>query len=116
MNYFLDPLKKYADFSGRARRSEYWFFMLFVAVLNGVMYGLDFIILGATETGYGILSSLFSLAIFVPTIAVSVRRMHDTGRAGWWYLLAFIPLGGLIVLFFFIQDSEPDNQYGPCPK
>ena len=116
MNYFLDVLKKYAVFNGRARRSEYWYFALIVIIITMVLYGIDFLVLGADESSINILSSIFSLGILLPTIGVSVRRLHDTGRSGFWYLLALIPFGGLVLLFFFVQDSEPDNQYGPCPK
>ncbi len=116
MNYFMDALKKYAVFSGRARRSEYWYFFLFIMIANIVLSGIDYVVLNAADSGFAILSSIFSLAILLPTIGVSVRRLHDTGKVGWWYLIAFIPLGGLVLLYFFVQDSEPDNQYGPCPK
>ncbi len=116
MNYFLDGLKNFADFSGRARRPEYWFFILFVYIITLVMYGIDFVALDAAESGYGILSSIFSLVILVPSISLAVRRLHDTGRSGWWYLVCLIPLGGLVLIYFLVQDSESDNQYGPSLK
>ena len=116
MNYFLDAFKKFADFSGRARRPEYWFFVLFIYIITFVLYGIDYLVLNAGESGYGIFSSLFGLVTLVPSISVAVRRLHDTGRSGLWYLIALIPFGGLVLIYFLVQDSEPDNQYGPCPR
>ena len=113
MNWYLEVLKKYAVFSGRARRKEYWMFLLFnivIALVLGFVEGL--------ANGPGIVSMLYSLAVLIPSIAVSVRRLHDTDRSGWWLLIALIPLIGTIVLIvFFVQDSKPgENQYGPNPK
>jgi uncharacterized membrane protein YhaH (DUF805 family) len=104
--------KKYADFSGRARRSEYWWYALAVIIASVV---LD--IIGAV-IGTSILTYVFALALLVPNIAVVVRRLHDTGRSGWWILLAFIPLiGAIILIVWACTDSQPgDNQYGPSPK
>ncbi len=116
MNYFLDAFKKFADFSGRARRPEYWFFVLFIYIITFALYGIDYMVLNAGESGYGIFSSLFGLVTLVPSISVAVRRLHDTGRSGLWYLIALIPFGGLVLIYFLAQDSEPDNQYGPCPR
>jgi uncharacterized membrane protein YhaH (DUF805 family) len=119
MNWFLLALKKYATFSGRSQRSEYWYFFLFYILIN---IGLSFIdnVTGTldADTGVGLLSGLFSLAVLIPSIAVGVRRLHDTSRSGWWLLIGFIPLIGTIVLIvFFVQDSMPgDNEYGPNPK
>ena len=90
MNYFLDAFKKFADFSGRARRPEYWFFVLFIYIITFVLYGIDYLVLNAGESGYGIFSSLFGLVTLVPSISVAVRRLHDTGRSGLWYLIALI--------------------------
>ena len=113
MNWYLDVLKKYAVFEGRARRKEYWMFVLFnflIAIAIGVVEG----IVGTV----GILGALYALAIIVPGLAVSVRRLHDTGRSGWFLLIGLIPLVGLIILIvFFVQDSQPgDNKFGPNPK
>ena len=114
MNWFLEPLKKYAVFSGRARRMEYWMFMLGVIVIAVVLVILE---IGVSE-GPGILTSLFYLSILLPGIAVGVRRLHDTGRSGWWWFISVIPiLGGLWMLVLTLLDSEPgENQYGPNPK
>ncbi|MCB1687040.1 MAG: DUF805 domain-containing protein [Halioglobus sp.] len=119
MNWYLEVLKKYAQFSGRARRKEYWFFVLFnllisiaLAIVDSLTGTLD------TETGYGLLSGIYSLAVFIPSMAVGFRRLHDTGRSAWWILIALIPLIGVIVLLvFMVQDSEEgENKYGPSPK
>lgn len=119
MSWYLKVLKQYVDFKGRARRKEYWWFVL-VNVLIGV--GLAMIEAGAgitdPTTGYGPLTGLYSLAVLLPGLAVSVRRLHDTGRRGWWLLLSLVPvIGPLVLLYFFVQDSEPgQNDYGPNPK
>ncbi|WP_053367925.1 DUF805 domain-containing protein [Bacillus sp. FJAT-27245] len=113
MEWFLKVLKDYAVFKGRARRKEYWMFTLISIIIAFVLTLIEELIgLGA------ILSGLFSLAIFIPSLAVTARRLHDTGRSGWMMLLALIPLiGGIILLVFAAQDSRPGtNQYGPNPK
>ncbi|MCI4670559.1 MAG: DUF805 domain-containing protein [Bacteroidia bacterium] len=118
MNYFLDVLRnKYADFSGRARRSEYWYFQLFSFLISLALTLMD-TFLGFNESGFGILSGIFSLALLIPSLAVGVRRLHDTGRSGWFLLIGLIPLiGAIILLVFFFQDSDPgENAYGPNPK
>ncbi len=105
MNWYLEVLKKYAVFSGRARRKEYWMFFLFHMIIS---IALGFIegILGSSMLFY-----IYYLAVLLPSIAVGVRRMHDTGRSGWWLLLP------LVNLVFLVQDSQPtDNKYGPNPK
>ena len=103
----------YAGFSGRARRSEYWYWSL--ATLLGYLVA---VVLSALAKPFGVLAALFYLAILVPSLAVAVRRLHDTGKSGWFFLLALIPLVGGIVLFvFFVTDSAPgENRYGPNPK
>jgi uncharacterized membrane protein YhaH (DUF805 family) len=113
MNWYLEVLKKYAVFSGRARRREYWIFCLFnfiIALVLGFVEGL----IGSP----GIVGGLYSLAVFVPGLAVSVRRLHDTNRSGWWLLIAFVPIiGAIVLLIFMFQDSQPgNNQFGANPK
>ena len=119
MNWFLLALKKYAVFSGRSQRSEYWFFVLFYLIIYIVLAVLD-ALLGTIQSGtqVGLLSGVFSLAMIVPSIAVAARRLHDTDRSGWWQLLVLIPLIGVIVLIVFLaQDTKPgENKYGPSPK
>ena len=120
MNYFIDCLtKKYACFSGRARRQEYWLFVLFnliASIIIGVIAGVLVSVTNVTAFAY--LGSIYNLAVLIPGLAVLFRRLHDTGRSGWWWLLAFIPIIGWIVLIVFCcLDSQPgDNQYGPNPK
>jgi len=119
MNWFLMAMKKYADFSGRSRRSEYWYFVLFYFL---IYIGLSIVdgIAGAysAPAGIGVLGGLFAIAMLIPSLSVSVRRLHDTDRSGWWVLINLIPLiGAIIFLVFSVQDSTSgDNQYGANPK
>ena len=119
MNWYLEVLKKYAVFSGRARRKEYWFFVLFNIIISIVLAVID----GVTgsfspEAGMGLLGGIYTLAVLIPGIAVSVRLLHDTERSGWWLLIALVPLiGAIVLLVFMVQDSKPgQNQYGANPK
>jgi len=117
MNWYLEVLKKYAVFDGRARRSEYWYFTLINIAAALVLAVLDAIIRKVTGLGFGLLGTAYSLAILAPAIGVSIRRLHDTNRSGWWLLLALVPLVGLVLLWFMAQDSEPaQNRYVPNPK
>lgn len=120
IDYMKLALSRYADFSGRSRRMEYWMFFLLnigvsivATILDGIL-GMSGMIAGA----YGPLSVIAMLALLVPGIAVAVRRLHDQDKSGWWLLLAFIPiLGGLVLLvFMFLEGTKGDNQYGPDPK
>lgn len=111
---------KYVDFSGRARRSEFWYWALFY-VLVGIVTGLIDRALGTTfgvNDSYGLLGTLFGLAVLLPGLAVAARRLHDTGRSGLWLLLIIIVFFGWIVLLvFYVLDSEAGaNKYGPNPK
>jgi len=121
MNWFLKVLKQYADFKGRARRKEFWMFGLFnfliAFALMLIMIVLTFINPILLIIGY-IIYVCYFFAIFVPSLAVAVRRLHDIGKSGWYYLIGFIPLvGGIILLIWFCQDSQPGtNEYGPNPK
>ncbi len=118
MNWYLGVLKKYAVFNGRARRKEYWMFFLLnliIAFVLGFIEGFTGI---APESNQSILVNLYSLVVLIPGIAVSVRRLHDTDRSGWWLLIALVPLiGAIVLLVFMVQDSKPGhNQYGVNPK
>lgn len=112
----------YADFQGRARRSEYWCWTLFVTLVTIVtLYAAGAAAQPKSGTalsgliGLGLLA--FYLAIILPSLAVTVRRLHDSGKSGWWYLLTFLPFGGFVVLIFTLLDSEPGpNRFGPSPK
>jgi uncharacterized membrane protein YhaH (DUF805 family) len=119
MNWYLQALKKYADFSGRARRKEYWFFVLFNIIISVVLTVCD-VFMGtySAAANIGILTAIYTLAVLIPGIAVSVRRLHDTGRSGWWLLIVLVPLiGALVLLIFMFIDSQPgQNAYGPSPK
>lgn len=119
MSWYLSVLQNYADFSGRARRTEYWMFTLFNGLISIALSVLD-ISFGTfdAEAGVGLLSTIYAFAVLIPSLAVFVRRLHDTGRSGWWLLIGLIPLIGGIVLFVFtVMDSEPGrNDYGPYPK
>ncbi|KPP83157.1 MAG: Integral membrane protein [Oceanicaulis sp. HLUCCA04] len=114
---FIEAVKSvysnYANFQGRARRSEYWWFFLFVFIVAFILSAVETMV-----TGTMFLYLIFLLASIIPSIAVQVRRLHDTGRSGWWILLSFIPLVGPIVLIvFYVMDSEAGvNKYGPNPK
>lgn len=118
MNWYLDVLtKKYAEFSGRARRQEFWMFALFNIIASIVLSIIDQVAI-APAVGAPVVGSLYSLAVLIPSIALWVRRLHDTGRSGWWLLIAFVPcVGAIVLLVFAIMDSEPGpNAYGPNPK
>ena len=119
MNWYLEVLKKYAVFNGRARRKEYWFFYLFYIIIFIVLAFLDGMTGSFSETvGVGMLSGIFILAMIIPGIAVSIRRLHDTDRSGWWILISLIPLiGGIWFLVLMVLDgTSGQNQYGPDPK
>jgi uncharacterized membrane protein YhaH (DUF805 family) len=106
-------LTKYVDFSGRARRSEYWWFALSIFIVYVVAS-----VLGRAVNAGVILADLVALVLFLPSLAVAVRRLHDTNRSGWFYLISLIPLvGGIILIVFLCQDSgRGPNRYGSSPK
>ena len=124
--YFLNTIKyRYAKFDGRASRSEFWYFTLFYALISLALALVDIFVvnpmLGATPDQAaqgGLLELLFALAMLIPSLAIAVRRLHDIGKSGWWYLIGLIPIiGALVLLYFFVLDSQPgSNQYGPNPK
>ena len=119
MNWYLKVLKQYADFSGRARRKEYWMFVLFNMIFAIVAMILDNVLGIAMEgIGYGPLYGLYVLAMLIPGLAVAVRRLHDVGKSGWMILISLIPLiGGIWLLVLMVTDSNPgENQYGQNPK
>ena len=110
MEYFLDALQRYADFSGRATRTEYWMYILFYIIILIVLSAVDWVL------GIGVLGILFTLGLLIPSIAIAARRLHDTGRSGWWQLVALVPLiGGLVLIVLLVLDSDDDNEYGPDP-
>ncbi|MBC2777559.1 DUF805 domain-containing protein [Parasphingopyxis marina] len=126
MEYMLMPLRRYADFEGRSRRTEYWMFVLFYVILFVAAFVvgmiLDAILGSMSGGGMGIITMILviglALALFVPSLAVQVRRFHDQDKSGWFVLLGFIPyVGGIIVLVFMCLDGTPGpNRFGPDPK
>ena len=113
VSWYLTVLKNYAGFSGRARRTEYWMFILFNIIISVVLS-----VIGSVVDQGNILGAIYALAVLIPSLAVAVRRLHDTGRSGWWLLIGLIPLIGAIVLIVFMaSEGKPgDNEYGPNPK
>ena len=100
--YFI----RYADFQGRSRRSEYWWASLSIGIIGAIVGAI-----------LGELSFIWSLAVLVPSLAICVRRLHDIGKSGWYYLIGLIPLvGSIILIIWFCKDSTEDNQWGPNPK
>ena len=119
MNWYIKVLKNYFNFDGRARRKEYWFFVLFNIIFAIVAAVIDNVLgIASEELGYGPIYGLYALATFIPGIAVSIRRLHDIGKSGWYFLLALIPcVGGIILLVFALTPGDPyDNEFGPDPK
>jgi len=119
MNWYIGAFKKYVDFTGRAQRAEYWFFFLFNLIVAVVLAIIDAAMSHSAQgPGVGILGLIYALAAFLPGLAVTVRRLHDTDRSGWWILIGLIPLiGAIILLVFMIIDSTPGaNEYGANPK
>ncbi len=113
MNWYLKVLKQYADFNGRARRQEYWMFVLFNIIFSIAATVLD-TILGT----WGAIAGLYGLAIIIPGLAVGVRRLHDIGKSGWMLLVAFIPVIGAIwlIILFATEGTAGSNEYGVNPK
>lgn len=135
MEWMLLPLKRYAQFSGRSQRKEYWMFLLFIFIGSFVLSTLDSLLgLGGSASSYsthgpgmfmagsrmngGVLNAIFSLGILVPSIAVTARRLHDIDKSGWWMLIAIIPLiGWIIAIVWYCTDgTRGPNRFGPDPK
>lgn len=114
MEWYMAVLRKYGDFTGRARRNEYWYFVLFSFLISLGLAIIDNALGLGSGSGIGLLGGVYSLAILIPSLAVAVRRLHDTGRSGWWLLITLIPLvGGIILIVFLASESQPGtNQYG----
>lgn len=118
MDWYLKVLKDYAVFSGRARRREYWWFVLINCIISLVLAMVQHTLDWTFNNGEGLLTILYSLAVLIPSIAVLVRRLHDIGRSGWWALIGLIPfIGWLVLLVFTLSDSQSGrNAYGANPK
>lgn len=112
MDWYIGVWKKYAVFEGRARRMEYWIFNLINLLVTLLLAGID------AMTGMGWMGPVYGLAVILPSLAVTVRRLHDTNRSGWWILINLIPLIGPIILLVFmcLDGDEYANDYGPNPK
>jgi uncharacterized membrane protein YhaH (DUF805 family) len=125
MDHMLMPLRRYADFSGRSRRKEYWMFTLFVLIVEIVLIAW---IMAAASAAEGemtamvtipfVILSIFGLAIIIPLLAVTVRRLHDQDKSGWYYFIGFVPIVGPIVLLVFLctDGTSGPNRYGEDPK
>lgn len=117
MNYYIECWKKYFVFSGRARRAEYWYFVLFNMLVSLGLVIVDAATGTLDENGNGLLSGIYYLAVLIPSLSVAVRRLHDVGRTGWWMLLVFLPvIGVLVILFWLVQPgSLEENEFGVNP-
>ena len=129
MDWFVLVWKKYAQFQGRSRRSEYWYFHLFYCLILVALILPGILLMAFGESSLNSAVTLLGAALYmppmglsvaaiIPSLAVMVRRLHDTGRSGWWYFISLVPfVGGIVLLVFLCTDSQPgDNLYGPNPK
>ena len=118
MEWYLMVLKKYAEFDGRSRRKEYWMYTLFTLLIYIVLTIVDVSLFKADFGGFGVLGGVYSLATLIPGLAVTVRRLHDTNKSGWWILIAFLPLvGALVLLVFTVTEGDRGrNNFGDDPK
>lgn len=114
MNWYLDVLKKYTVFNGRATRSEFWYFVLFSTIVSLICAILDYVI----GSDLGVIGLIYSLAVLLPYIGVTIRRLHDINKSGWWQLIALIPIiGWIFIIIWTTRDSMSEtNQYGDNPK
>ena len=112
MSWYIEVLKRYAVFNGRASRPEYWYFVLFNLLITIVLIIIDAVL------SFGLLNTIYSLAVLIPSLAVGVRRLHDTDRSGWWIFIGVIPLIGAIILIIFLatEGGYGDNRFGPAPS
>ena len=121
MSHYFGAWKKYAVFTGRATRTEYWMFTLFNVIISALLY-IPVVMnedAGGDPAGFGVLAAMiylvYALAVFLPSISLTVRRLHDIGRTGAWIFVSFVPLvGGIALLVFTLTESQAgDNEYGP---
>jgi len=116
MKWYIEALRKYAVFHGRARRREFWLFTIINTLIGLVLASFD----GTFQAsgGYGAVSGLYALGTLIPSLAVSVRRLHDTDRSGWWLLLSLVPFIGCLILFvvWLLAGDQAVNRYGPNPR
>ena len=116
MNWYLQVLNKYTQFDGRSRRKEYWMFILINMVISFILTFVDRLTGTLNpDVGLGLLSGIYTLAVLIPSIAVACRRLHDTGKSGWWLLILIVPLiGWLVLVIFFVQDSQTEEKSVWC--
>jgi uncharacterized membrane protein YhaH (DUF805 family) len=116
VQWYLEVLKKYVVFDGRAHRTEFWMFVLVNLIISILLTIVD-VAIGTYGAGGGLLSGIYSLAVLLPSLAVGARRLHDVGRSGWWLLLGLIPIVGIIILIvWWAQEGDAaPNEYGPNP-
>jgi uncharacterized membrane protein YhaH (DUF805 family) len=115
---FTDAIRsvfsQYVGFTGRARRSEFWYWTLLQIIVGIVASILDRAVFDRNNAAFSV---IVGLGLLLPSLAVAVRRLHDSGRTGWWLLIGLIPvIGTIILIVFYVQDSQGDNKYGPSPK
>jgi uncharacterized membrane protein YhaH (DUF805 family) len=118
MNYYLLALKGYAIFRGRSRRAEYWYFVLVQTIIILACVAADNLLgLNFEEANNGPITAIYGLLTFLPQLAVSIRRLHDTGRSGWWILIGFTIIGAIPLIIWYATDSEAgNNKFGANPK
>jgi uncharacterized membrane protein YhaH (DUF805 family) len=119
VNHFIEAFRKYATFTGRSRRSEYWYFVLFNLMISiGLFIGGAVFVAASSGSRVGMsLFDAYALGSFVPALAVGVRRLHDIGKSGWFTLLGFVPIANIVLLIWLAQDGQlGTNEYGPNPK
>ena len=111
MNYYIDAFRNYVNFQGRANRTQFWMFILFNLIAGVILFGIAFAV-----PALAFLITVYNLAVFLPSLAICVRRLHDTDRSGWWILLGLIPLvGGIIMLILYLLPGTPGaNRFGGC--
>jgi len=118
MEWYLMVLKKYAEFNGRSRRKEYWMFVLFNLIISIALTSFERMLGLGSDYGTGFLSTIYSLGVLIPSIAVGIRRLHDIGKSGWWLLIVLVPVIGWIwIIVLLATDGHPgSNEYGINPK
>jgi|SRR6056300_909149 uncharacterized membrane protein YhaH (DUF805 family) len=118
MEWYLKVINSYSDFSGRSRRKEYWMFFLINSIFSIIGFYLDNILGTAWAIGYGPIYVGYGLAVLIPSLAVAIRRLHDVGKSGWYYLLVLLPIIGPIwlIVLFATEGEQGDNRFGSNPK
>jgi uncharacterized membrane protein YhaH (DUF805 family) len=118
MDWYIGVWRQYAVFTGRARRKEYWMFFLVNLAIVVALDIADAAIGTSTRSGFGVLAGLYGLAVLIPSLAVAVRRLHDTDKSGWWVLIGLVPfVGGIILIVLLALDGTPGpNRFGSDPK